>query len=129
MQARTIKSTIEKGSRAPKEINKQNTIFAIFAPERVTIYPGQAILIYTKFVVNYPDDILVTFLIMPNLKTEGLKLIGQNHESYQRVRLEYFNPTLKTFTIKKNLKIAIFMTINEGNESFKKKIEKIKTIS
>ena len=102
MQARTIKSTIEKGSRAPKEINKQNTIFAIFAPERVTIYPGQAIFIYTKFVVNYPDDILATFLIMPNLKTEGLKLIGQNHESNQRVRLEYFNPTLKTFTIKKN---------------------------
>ena len=129
MQARTIKFTIEKGSRAPKEINKQNTIVAIFAPERVTIYPGQTIFIYTKFVVNYPDDILATFLIMPNLKTEGLKLIGQNHESNQRVRLEYFNPTLKTFTIKKILKIAIFMTINEGNESFKKKIEKIKTIS
>ena len=64
---------------------------------------------------------------MPNLKTEGLKLIGQNYERNQRVRLEYFNPTLKTFTIKKNLKIAMFMTLNEGNESFKKKIEKIKT--
>ena len=101
MQARTIKFTIEKGSRAPKEINKQNTIFAIFAPERVTIYPGQTIFIYTKFAVNYPEDILATFLIMPNLKTEGLKLKGQNHESNQRVRLEYFNPTLKTFIIKK----------------------------
>ena len=127
MQARTIKFTIEKGSRATKEINKQNKILAIFAPERVTIYPGQTIFIYTKFAVNYPEDILATFLIMPNLKTEGLKLIGQNHESNQIVRLEYFNPTLKTFTIKKNLKIVIFMTLNEGNESFKKKIEKIKT--
>ena len=129
MSARTIKFIIEKGSRAPKEINKQNTIFVIFAPEKVTIYPGQTIFIYTKFSANCPDDILTTFLIMPNLKTEGLKLIGQNNESNQRVRLEYFNPTLKTFTIKKNLKIAIFMTINEGNESFKKKIEKIKTSS
>ena len=81
MQARTIKFTIEKGSHVSKEINKQNTIFAIFAPERVTIYPGQTIFIYTKF---------ATFLIMPNLKTEGLKLIGQNHESkilIQRLRL------------------------------------------
>ena len=88
MQARTIKFTIEKGSRAPKEINKQDTIFTIFAPERVTIYPGQTISIYTKFVVNYPDDILTTFLIMPNLKTEGRKLIGQNHESNQRKKLK-----------------------------------------
>ena len=127
MQARNIKFANEKGSRAPKEINKQNTIFAIFTLERITIYPGQTIFIYTKFAVNYPEDILVTFLIMPNLKTEGPKLIGQNHESNQRVRLEYFNPTLKTFIIKKKLKIAIFMTLNEGNESFKKKIEKIKT--
>ena len=127
MQARSIKFIIEKGSRAPKEINKQNTIFVIFVPERVTIYPGQTIFIYTKFVVNYPEDILATFLIMPNLKTEGLKLIGRNHERNQRVRLEYFNPMLKTFTIKKNLKIAMFMTLNEGNESFKKKIEKTKT--
>ena len=127
MQARSIKFIIEKGSRAPKEINKQNTIFVIFVPERVTIYPGQTIFIYTKFAVNYPEDILATFLIMPNLKTEGLKLIGQNRETNQRVRLEYFNPTLKTFTIKKNLKIAMFMTLNKGNESFKKKIEKIKT--
>ena len=127
MQARSIEFIIEKGTRAPKEINKQNTIFVIFAPERVTIYPRQTIFIYTKFAVNYPEDILATFLIMPNLKTEGLKLIGQNHERNQRVRLEYFNPTLKTFTIKKNLKIAMFMTLNEGNESFKKKIEKIKT--
>ena len=129
MSARTIKFTTEKGSRVPKEINKQNTIFAIFAPERITIYPGQTVFIHTKFSINCPDDILTTFLIMPNLKTEGLKLIRQNYESNQRVRLEYFNPTLKPFTIKKNLKIAIFMTINEGNESFKKKIEKIKTSS
>ena len=64
---------------------------------------------------------------MPTLQKEGLKLIGQNNEQNQRVRLEYFNPMLKTFTIKKNMKIAIFMMLNEGNESFKKKIEKIKT--
>ena len=104
MLARSIKFIIEKGSRAPKEINKQNTIFVTFAPERVTIYPGQTIFIYTKFAVNYPEDILATFLIMPNLKTKGLKLIEQNHERNQRVRLEYVNPTLKTFTIKKTLK-------------------------
>ena len=127
MKAKSIKFTIEKGIRAPKEINKEKTIFAVFAPERLTIYPRQTIFIHTKFTVIYPNDILATFLIMPCLQKEGLKIIGQNNESNQRVRLEYFNPTLKTFTIKKNMKITIFMTLNEGNESFKKKIEKIKT--
>ena len=127
MKARSINFTIENGIRAPKEINKEKTIFAVFVPERVTIYPGEMIFIHTKFAVTYPNDILTTFLIMPCLQKEGLKIIGQNNESNQRVRLEYFNPTLKTFTIKKSMKIAIFMTLNEGNESFKKKIEKIKT--
>ena len=127
MKARSIKFTIENGSRAPKEINKEKAIYTVFSPEKVTICPGQTIFIHTKFIVTYPNDILTTFLIMPTLQKEGLKLIGQNNEQNQRVRLEYFSPTLKTFTIKKNMKIAIFMALNEGNESFKKKIEKIKT--
>ena len=111
MKARSIKFTIEKGSRAPKEINKEKTVFAVFAPEKITI--GQIIFIHTKFAVTTPNDILTTFVIMPILQKEGLKIIGQHNEAEQRVRLEYFNPTLKT--------------INEGNESFRKEIVKIKT--
>ena len=126
MKARSIKFTIEKGTRAPKEINKEKIIFAVFAPEKLTIYPGQTIFIHTKFSVTYPNDILTTFVIMPTLQKEGLKITGQNNEENQRVRLEYFNPTLKTFTIKKHMKIAILITLNEGNESFKKEIVKIK---
>ena len=126
MKARSIKFTIEKGTRAPKEINKEKIIFAVFAPEKLTIYPGQTIFIHTKFSVTYPNDILTTFVIMPTLQKEGIKITGQNNEENQRVRLEYFNPTFKTFTIKKHMKIAILITLNEGNESFKKEIVKIK---
>ena len=57
MQARSIKFTIEKRIRAPKEINEQKTIFAVFAPERLTIYPGQTIFIHTKFAVTYTYNI------------------------------------------------------------------------
>ena len=116
MSTRIIKFEIEKEYRAPKEINKECTVYVIFSPERVTIYPRQTKFIHTKFSVKHPYDILTTFVIMPDLKKEGLKLIGQVYDTNQRVRLEYFNPTLNTFTIKKSLKIAIFMTINEGNE-------------
>ena len=127
MKARSTKFTIEKGSRAPKEINKEKTVFAVFAPEKLTIYPGQTISIHTQFTVTSPNNMLTTFVIMPTLQKEGLKIIGQKNKENQRVRLEYFNPTLKTFTIEKHMKIAIFMMLNEGNESFRKEIVKIKS--
>ena len=101
MSTRIIKFETEKGYRAPKERNKENTVYVIFSPEGVTIYLGQTKFIHTKFSVKHPDDILTTFVIMPDLKKEGLKLIGQVYHTNQRVRLEYFNPTLNTFTIKK----------------------------
>ena len=97
----------------------------MFAHERTTIQPGETKFIYTKFAVSEPNDILTTFIIMPILKINGLKLTGQLNKEGQRVRLEYFNPTFKTITIKKTLAIAVFMTLNEGNESFKKEIVKI----
>ena len=126
--ARNIKFVIESGSRAPKQINKENAIFALYAPETIRIYPGEAKFIYTKFSVYAPTDILTTFLIMPKLKKEGLKLINQTETNTdQRIRLKYVNPTLKTFILKKHSKIALFMILNEGHESFKKKNEKIKT--
>ena len=127
MKPRSIKFITEDGCRAPKEINKEKTVYAVYPQEKTVINPGERIFIHTKFSVTYPNDILTTFIIMPKLQEEGLKLIGQNNEQNQRVRLEYFNPTFKKVTIKKNMTIAIFKTLNEGNESFKKKIEKIKT--
>ena len=119
MKPRSIKFIIEKSSRVPKEINKEKTIYAVFSPEKAVINPGETIFIHTKFSVTYPNDLLTTFIIMPKLQEEGLKLIGQNNEQNpklqeeglkligqsneqnQRVRLEYFNPTFKKFTIKK----------------------------
>ena len=127
MTTRSIKFIIESGFRAPKEINKEKTLYAVYCPEKTVIKPGETKFIQAKFSVTYPNDILTTFVIIPNLQEKGLKLIGQNNEQEQRVRLEYYNPTFKTFTIKKNIPIAIFMTLNEGSETFKKKIEKIKT--
>ena len=100
---RRIKFTIEKGSRAPKEINKEKTVFVLFTPEKIIIQPGETKFIYTKFAVSAPNDILTTFVVMPILKINGLKLTEQLNEQGQRVRFEYFNLSLKTFTLKKKL--------------------------
>ena len=124
MKPRSIKFIIDEGCRAPEEVNKEKTVYAVFSPDKIVINPGETIFIHTKFSVTYPNNILTTFIIMPKLQEEGLKLIGQNNEQNQRVRLEYFNRTFKKFTIKKYMTIAIFMTLNEGNESFKKKLRK-----
>ena len=98
---RSIKFIIESGFCTPKEINKEKTLYAVYCPEKTVIKPGEKKFIHTKFSVTYPNDILTTFVIIPNLQEKGLKRIGQNNEQEQRVRLEYYNPTLKTFTIKK----------------------------
>ena len=108
MKPRSIKFIIEDGCRAPKEIYKEKTVYAVYSPEKTVINPGERIFIHTKFSVTYPNDILTTFIIMPKLQEEGLSNIQKIHN-------------------KKNMTIAIFMTLNEGNDSFKKKIEKIKT--
>ena len=99
MKPKTIEFIIENDCRAPKEINKEKTVYAVYSPEKTVINLGERKFIHTKFSVTYPNNMLTTFIIMPKLQEEGLKLIGQNNEQDQRVRLEYFNPTLKKFTI------------------------------
>ena len=126
LAARKIKFKIEKGSKRPKSINSANNIFALYAPETINIHPGQAKFAFLKYSIHVPDDILSTFLIMPALRKEGLKLAHHTDvNSDQRIRLEYINTTLKKFTLKKNSKIALFMTLNEGSDWFKTEFEKI----
>ena len=117
---------IEKGSKRPKSINSANSIFALYAPETLTIYPGQTKLVFLKYSIHHPDNILSTFLIMPSLRNKGLKLAHHTNVNVdQRIRLEFLNPTLKTFTLKKDSKIALFMRLNEGSEGLKKEFVKI----
>ena len=126
LAARKINFKIEKSSKRPKSINFANTIYALYAPETIKIYPGEAKFVFLKYSIHVPDDVLSTFVIMPELRKEGLKLAHHTNVNVdQRIMLEYINPTLKTFTLKKNSKIALFMTINEGNDVFKTEFTKI----
>ena len=128
---RKINFKIEKGSKRPRSLNSSNSIFAVYAPETIKIEPHTFKFAFLKCSIHIPDDILSTFLIMPSLREEGLKLTHYtNVNSSNRIRLEIFNNTTnKTFTLKKRTKIALFMTLNEGNEGFKTKYEKIGKMS
>ena len=100
LAARKINFKIEKGSKRPKSINFANTIYALYAPETIKIYPGEAKFVFLKYSIHVPDDILI-----PALRKEGLKLAHHTNVNVdQIIRLEYINPTLKTFTLKKNSK-------------------------
>ena len=128
---RKIKFKIEKDSKRSRSLNSSNSIFAIYAPETIKIVPHTFKFAFLKYSTHIPDDILSTFLIMPSLREEGLKLTHYtNVNSSNRIRLEIFNNTTnKTFRLKKRTKIALFMTLNEGNEGFTTEYEKIDKMS
>ena len=124
METKNISYNVEKGYRAPKELNKENTSFVIFCPETVTIKPSEQTYIHLKFSVEIPNELLTTYVETSKLKEKCIKIIGQVNEQNRRVRLEYFNKGNKDFVIKKNEPIAIFTIINTGSMSafFKKKV-------
>ena len=116
METKNISFSVEKGYRAPKELNKENTSFVIFCPELVTIKPSQQTYIHLKFSAEIPNELLTTYVETSKLKEKGVKIIGHN-EQYRRVRLEYFNKGNKDCVIRKNEPIAIFRIINIGSMS------------
>ena len=124
METKNISFNVEKGYRAPKELNKENMSFVIFCPKTVIIKPGEQTYIHLIFSVEMPNDLLTTYVETSKLKEKGIKIIGQVNEQNRRVRLEYFNKGNKDFLIKKNEQIAIFTIINTGSVSafFLKKI-------
>ena len=131
LAARKIKFEIEKGSKRPKSLNFANSIFAIYVPETIKIEPQTFKIVYLKYSIHHPADILSTFLIAPELRAAGLKIMHySNVNSEIRIRLELLNEsTHKTFKLKRRTKIAIFMMINEGTECFKKESEKIEPVN
>ena len=117
METKIIKFNVEKGSRAPKELNKKNTSFVIFSPNTLTIKASSNAYIYLKFSVEISNEYLTTYVETDNLCKNGLKIIGQFNEQCRRVRLEYYNKGNKDCIIKKNESIAIFTIINTGSTS------------
>ena len=104
LAARKIKFKIEKGMKRPKTIDEKNSIFLLYAHEKVKIKPQEFKFAYLKFSIHLPEGILSPFLIVPALRDEGLELTNySNINSNKRIRLEVFNKTYdKTFTLKKN---------------------------
>ena len=129
LPARKIKFKIEKGTKKPKPLNKENSIFVIYSPEKIVIKPQTFKFAFLDYSIHLPEDIPSTFLIMPNLRDEGLQLTHYSNTNVnERIRLEYWNKTLnKTFTPKKKSKIALFMTLNEETGGLEKEFEVIKT--
>ena len=72
---RSIKFTGEKGTKRPKPINDSNTLFVLFAAERTKIHLGGNKTANMNFKVDFPPNILATYLTMPYLKKRRFKII------------------------------------------------------
>ena len=81
-----------------------------------------------NFLIDIPEYIIGTFLIVASLRVGGLELTYNTNTSHrQNVMLELFkkNHTRK-ISVNKGEKLALFMTIDEGTEYFKTRFEKLK---
>ena len=123
---RSIKFTVEKGKKKPKSINEQNTIYVLYAPEKIKINAGDCRYVVMDFAIGLPKDIMRTFLIVLSLRVEGLELTyNTNPECGEKIKFELFNNNRnRKILIKKEEKLALFMTINEELESFQTRYEK-----
>ena len=81
-----------------------------------------------NFLIDIPEDITGTFLIVPSLKVEGLELkYNTNTNHGKNIMLELFNKNhTRKISVNKGEKLALFMTMNEGTEYFKTRFEKLK---
>lgn len=110
---RSIKFTVEKGTKRPKSINDPSTLFVLYAPERIKIHSGENKTVNMNFIVDWPPDILTTYLIIPYLKKEYLTLL--DYHIINQTKLELFNkPHKTTFLIKKREETATLISFSKG---------------
>ena len=114
-----------KKEKKPKPITEFNTVYALYAPEIIKLNAGDFKYVVMDFSLTLPEHIIGTFLIIPSLTIEGLKLSNYSFPQYGgKVRFELFNQNhTKKRGIKKRDKLAMFMTINEGTEHFQTRYE------
>ena len=79
LAARKTKFKIEKGSKRPLSLNYGNSIFAIYTPETIKIEPQTFKVAFLKFSIHHPEDILSTFLIAPDIRAAGLKIMHHSN--------------------------------------------------
>ena len=124
LAARKIKFKIEKGTKRPKAIDENNSIFLLYAHEKIKIKPQEFKFACLKYSIHLPEDILSTFLIVPALRDKGLELTYySNVNTNERIRLEFFNKTYdKTFTLRKKIKNRFIYDIKRRNRRLESRI-------
>ena len=85
MSKRSIKFIIEKGTKRPKAMDKRNSCFQIYSPEKFKIAPGEVKRIILNCSIHLPEDILSIFIVVPHLEKEGLKLKNIQKPTVTRV--------------------------------------------
>ena len=81
----------------------------------------------STFKVILPEHIIGTYIILPCLAKQEIKLMDYN--TYQRTSINFFSQNhTKTVTIRKREPIANFITFNEGTGNFNVKYERFEDL-
>ena len=72
--------TIEKGLiREPTKINENGTITVLYATKRLRLRPGENLSLNTKLIVELPNKIFETVLVLQRLQSNGLNLENKTY--------------------------------------------------
>ena len=115
---------LKKEPRDQNQMHASNTLFLLYAPERIKIQPGETKKVLINFNVYVPEDILgiiVSFITFIKLKFNFNYKYTQPKQTLEKSNLNF---SIKLSTLILIFKSDIrFMTINEGNKKFNVKCE------
>ena len=87
LRNRTV--TTEKGIKRPKSINEHNTIAALYSPEGIKMNARDFRCINMNCSIELPDGIIGTFILLPSLRNESLKLTHKSNPDSKKYNMNY----------------------------------------
>lgn len=99
-----------QGERRPEKINNSATIFSIHAPRKLVVNQIETVKLSTKNQVNLPEGLVSTLVLLPTMRTLGLKLLkGYTVQGKQTLTFKFLNQNFTQNLQKRSWWVAYYI--------------------
>ena len=132
MSEGVVEFIYNRSTRRPKRL--QNNVFALYAPEKIRIRPGEVKNIKMKIKLRLPSGLVGCCTLLPTFSDNGIKLLNSQYISSESntvslnqpadlpwsLTLEVFNRNLNTiFQLNKRQEMGFFHILNDREKEIK----------